>query len=500
MKMSREQLYRRLDQAAAGEWEALERLAGQSPWRQRYHIQPKAGLLNDPNGFSYFEGRYHLFYQWFPLGTQHGMKYWYHTASSDLVRWENLGIALAPDSIYDSHGVFSGSAIEKDGRLYLMFTGNTRTAEWIRQPYQCLAVMEPDGTISKRSTPVISDVPPGYTDHFRDPKVWQEGGRYYCVIGAQRTDKTGCAVLYHSSDMLEWHFAGEFATRLKNFGYMWECPDYFVLDGTGLLLFSPQGLEKEGDRFQNIYQSGYLTGPQAALGGRREWEHGEFQELDRGFDFYAPQTTLAPDGRRLMTAWMGLPDIDYPTDNQGWAHCLCLPRELSMREGKLIQRPARELVNLRGREFTHRLVVSQGSTAVQGFAGASYELLVQIREAGAERFGIAFRTGGGEKTEICYSRASGKVTLDRSRSGQRVAEDYGTRRSCRVNLQHGVLTLRLYVDISSSEIFVNEGQEVFTARIFPDRGSTGIQFFAEGGAAEFDACLWEIDSWGGSAK
>ncbi|ASA21228.1 glycoside hydrolase family 32 protein [Paenibacillus donghaensis] len=497
MKMSRERLYRRLEEADPGEWEALKQLVEQSPWRQRYHIQPVAGLLNDPNGFSYFEGRYHLFYQWFPLGTQHGMKYWYHTVSSDLVRWENRGIAIAPDSPYDSHGVFSGSAIEKDGRLYLMFTGNTRSAEWIRQPYQCLAYMEPDGTISKHSTPVISEVPPGYTDHFRDPKVWKTGDSYYCVIGAQRSDKTGCALLYRSPDLLEWHFEGEMGTRLKDFGYMWECPDYFEMDGSALLLISPQGLEPEDDRFQNIYQSGYLIGLPIGFDDSKGFHHGEFHELDRGFDFYAPQTTLSPDGRRILTAWMGLPDIDYPTDSQGWAHCLCLPRELHLAEGRLIQRPARELVNLRGFESRKQLVVSHNTVSVDGFTGTSYELLVHIREEGASSFGIEFRVGDGEKTVIAYDRASGKATLDRSLSGQSVAQEFGTKRSCLVPLQNGILTLRLFVDVSSVEVFVNDGQEVFTARIFPDPASTGIHFFAEGGSAAFDASKWDIHNWGG---
>lgn len=211
IKMDRKQLYRLIEEAEPGEREALERLVAHSPWRQQFHIQPEAGLLNDPNGFSYYGGEYHLFYQWFPLGTQHGMKYWYHTSSSDLVHWKNLGIGIAPGGQYDSHGVFSGSAIEKDGKLFLMYTGNTRTEDWIRLPYQCLAVMERDGTVIKLERPVIFDVAPGYTDHYRDPKVWKAAEGFYCVIGAQRTDHTGCVVLYSSPDLHNWRFEGSLA-------------------------------------------------------------------------------------------------------------------------------------------------------------------------------------------------------------------------------------------------------------------------------------------------
>ncbi|AKG35777.1 glycoside hydrolase family 32 protein [Paenibacillus durus] len=490
MKMSRAQLYRRIDQAEKGEWEALKQLAERSPWRQKFHIQPVAGLLNDPNGFAFFAGEYHLFYQWFPLGTGHGMKYWYHTSSSDLVHWKNRGIGIAPGGPFDSHGAFSGSAIEKDGKLYLMYTGNTRSPDWIRHPFQCMAVMEPDGVITKLEQPVILKVPRGFTDHFRDPKVWMEGGSYYCIIGAQRLDNTGSVVLYRSPDLIQWHFEGEIGTRLKSFGFMWECPDYFELDGTGILLFSPQGISPQGDRFRNIYQAGYLTGRPFNLADR-EFHHGEFRELDSGFDFYAPQTTQAPDGRRLLTAWMGLPEIDYPTDDHGWAHCLTLPRELTLKNGRLIQRPVRELVKLRGSKTEVRTVVNDESLSIAELAGTAYELLVDVRDGGANRFGIEFRAGRHERTVIYYDRTEGKLVLDRSLSGQSFALEYGTERKCPLELRDGTLTLHLFVDISSVEIFVNDGEETFTARIFPERESTGVNFFAEGGRVAFDAIKWD---------
>ncbi|GJM68664.1 hypothetical protein HMSSN036_08800 [Paenibacillus macerans] len=209
MKMTREEKYRLIAQAKPGELAELRHKVNRCVWRQSYHIQPPTGLLNDPNGFSYYQGEYHLFYQWFPLGTDHGMKYWYHTKSADLAAWDSAGIGIEPGGPYDSHGAYSGSAIEKDGRLYLLYTGNTRDEAWNRHPYQCLAWMNESGLISKLGQPVISSVPPGYTDHFRDPKVWKSGDGYYCVFGAQREGRTGAAVLYQSRDLLHWEFKGE---------------------------------------------------------------------------------------------------------------------------------------------------------------------------------------------------------------------------------------------------------------------------------------------------
>ncbi|PZT52986.1 glycoside hydrolase family 32 protein [Paenibacillus silvae] len=489
MKMTRAQLYRRIDQAEPGEIAKLEKQIAACPWRQGYHIQPVTGLLNDPNGFSYFEGYYHLFYQWFPLGTEHGMKYWYHTRSRNLVHWENIGIAIEPGSPYDSHGAYSGSAVEKDGRLNLIYTGNTRDENWIRHPYQCLAVMDEQHVVTKYEQPVIPEVPPGYTEHFRDPKVWLHGDTYYCVIGAQRTNETGCIVLYRSADLKHWQFLGEIITALPSFGYMWECPDYMELDGLGVLIFSPQGIQAAGDQFQNIYQSGYLLGEPLNL-ETRAFNHSPFQELDRGFDFYAPQTMHSPDGRRILVAWMGLPDLVYPTDDSGWAHCLTIPRELSVQGNKLIQRPVAEMEQLRrGKQgIEAKLALNDECKTVVNFYGITYELECEINLKGAEHAGIEFRASATEKTVIQYDCLQHKLILDRSQSGAALSEANGTIRQCA--LEADVIKLRMFVDSSSVELFVNDGQEVFTSRIFPSRDSIAIRFFAYGGSADFTAMKW----------
>lgn len=490
MKMNREQRYRRIEQAEPGEMDKLTALISACPWRQQYHIQPITGLLNDPNGFSYYEGHYHLFYQWFPLGTVHGMKYWYHTRSTDLVNWENVGIGISPGEQYDSHGAYSGSAIEKDGKLHLLYTGNSRDEEWIRHPYQCLAIMDESGSVVKTPLPVIDSVPSGYTEHYRDPKVWQDGELYYCVIGAQRTNETGCTVMYRSADLKHWEFLGEVETKLPNFGYMWECPDYMTMDKQGILIFSPQGIQPEGDLYNNIYQSGYLVGEPLDL-ETRVFNHGSFQELDRGFDFYAPQTMNAPDGRRILVGWMGLPDLEYPTDDSGWAHCLTIPRQLTLRDGKLIQQPISEMVKLRASETVQQLhvILDDESRSFAGFEGIAYELECEITDFDAERFGIEFRTNEDEKTVVQYDRLQQKLTLDRSLSGAPLELNNGNIRNCA--LSGDIIKIHMFVDTSSVEIFVNDGEEVFTSRIFPSRDSVGIRFFAHGGKAEFKASKWD---------
>jgi beta-fructofuranosidase len=485
-----ENKYRRLEDISQKEIDEVISRVDMCPWRQTYHIQPISGLLNDPNGFSFFNGEYHLFYQWHPLGPFHGLKYWYHTKSKDLVSWDNVGIGIRPDSYFDSHGAYSGSAIEHKGNLYLFYTGNSRDEQFVRHPYQCIAVMDQHGEIKKLEHPVIDKVPEGYTEHFRDPKVWKEGERFYAVIGAQRTDETGCSVLYSSPDLFEWDFEGEIGTQLSEFGYMWECPDYIEINDKGLLIFSPQGIEPEGeDEYQNIYQSGYVLGKLDLV--KKELRHGNFIELDRGFDFYAPQTMRDPKGRRLLVGWMGLPDIEYPTDQNGWAHCLTVPRELTIENNKLIQRPVPELQSLRKKEIKVVDSLNNQTKTYEGFSGTAYELFCELENIDASEFGIEFRAGEMEKTIIKYDSVQRKAILDRNLSGKMVGENYGTQRKCKVDAEK--IKFHLFVDSSSVEIFVNDGEEVFTSRIFPNSSSKEIRFFAKGGCAEFKAVKWDYE-------
>ncbi|MGG3987219.1 glycoside hydrolase family 32 protein [Bacillus smithii] len=485
-----EQRYRRIEEASAEELSELRAKVKGCKWRQTFHIQPETGLLNDPNGFSYFNGEYHLFYQWFPLGPVHGLKYWYHTKSKNLVHWENVGIGIAPTNEYDSHGCYSGSAIEHEGKLYLLYTGNSRDRNWIRHSYQCLAIMDQTGKIEKRKEPVIHHIPNGYTNHFRDPKVWKEGKTFFTVIGAQRENKTGCVVLYSSNDLINWKFEGEIKTNLGAFGYMWECPDYFELQGYGVLIFSPQGIEPYEDHYQNLYQSGYIIGEKLDV-ERLSLSHAPFQEIDRGFDFYAPQTMVDGNGRRILIGWMGMPEIEYPTDKSGWAHCLTLPRELTISDNKLIQKPVKELELLRKQQYEIKDVIDQEKKMYNGFIGTTFEMICDFENFDAKEFGVEFRVGDCEKTIIKYDSIQKKVILDRTFSGQPVAEEYGTVRKC--FLDAAKVKFHLFVDTSSVEIFINDGEEVFTSRIFPQEDSKGIRFFAEGGKVLLHTTKWDFE-------
>lgn len=448
-------------------------------WRQKYHIQGIVGLINDPNGFSQFKGKYHMFYQWNPLGTDHKNKTWAHSVSDDLLHWKRLKTALRPDTWYSKDGVYSGSAIVDNEKLYLFYTGNVKDSDGNRESYQCLAVSS-DGENFERWEPSIINQPNGYTRHIRDPKIWKKDGKFYAVIGIQSEDLEGKAVLYSSENIKDWKFEGEITGanhgKIKDFGFMWECPDYFQLkdEKTGeikdLLVFSPQGLEPEGDLYNNKYQTGYLF-------GKLDYEKPEFEilsdfvEIDRGHDFYAPQSMEDDKGRRLIVGWMGIPEEeDFPTVKNEWLHCLTLPRELKVIDGKLYQVPIKEMESIRGEkiEFSGKV-----TGEVKVGTGVTYELKAKFTDFNSD-FGLKLRTSKNSETVLKFDYNDKKFVLDRTKGEQ---PDKRLRKVYLGDISE--LELTVFVDNSSVEVFINGGQEVFSSRIFPEKDANGIIVFAD---------------------
>ncbi|EII2106410.1 sucrose-6-phosphate hydrolase [Staphylococcus pseudintermedius] len=486
---SREKRYRKYEEATHEKMELLTAKVNRSPFRQTYHIQPPTGLLNDPNGLIFFNGQYYIAHQWFPLGAVHGLKYWRLLTSNNLVQFEDRGVVLRPDQTFDSHGVYSGSAFSFDQKLYYMYTGNHRDNEWNRHSSQIVAEVQANGSVRKLLPPAIPAPPQGYTQHFRDPKVFEKDGKLYALLGAQRENETGCAVLYEAERPEgPWQFKGEIQTQLEDFGYMWECPDYFQIHGKDILLFCPQGIESEGDAYQNIYQSGYIMG--TLNFDTLEFDHGPFTELDHGFDFYAPQTMTDEAGRRVLIGWMGLPDTEYPTDDDGWAHCLTLPRTLTIEDGKLKQKPHMHLRKLRKNEEVALGYANKFIKQLHPYEGVQYELVVDILENEASAFELQLRASRNESTTIRYDATTRQVSLERFDSG---ALPYPVEGTMRVTQLHTDLKqLRIFVDTSSIEIFCNEGERVLTSRIFPKATSNKFKVVTDSGQIYLKMTKYDI--------
>ncbi|UOR11503.1 sucrose-6-phosphate hydrolase [Halobacillus amylolyticus] len=439
-------------------YQAIEKYEGvvrQDPYRQCFHLSPPVGLLNDPNGWIQWKGIYHLYFQWMPFHTGHGAKFWGHYSSRDLVNWTLEPIALTPSEWYDKNGCYSGSAITDQGKLKVFYTGNVKDENGNRETYQCSA--ESDNGVDFVKNGVEIYLPKGYTAHFRDPKVWKHEDHWYMVVGAQSADHYGCVVLFESADTKEWVFRGNLSHSTREefgyLGYMWECPDFFSLDGEEVLIFSPQGVEADGIDYNNLYQTGYVIGE---LDYRQaEYKHGRFVELDRGFEFYAPQTTCDDRGRRLLVGWLGGPDHNeksQPTHDYHWIHSMTIPRELRLEKGKLIQKPVEELSELRVKQWYDEQIVKSGVYEIERVSE------VHIEGESLEGFELTLFS----YMQLIYDQDTELLTLKRPDFAGGNLES----RSCR--LPQGLKQLQLFIDRSSVEIFINGGEEVFTSRMFAD--------------------------------
>ena len=265
------------------------------PYRQGYHFMAPTGWINDPNGLSFYNGEYHLFYQYNPYSGEWQSMHWGHAVSKDLVNWRHLPVALAPSEFYDNDdkgGCFSGSAVDDNGVLTLMYTGTVNEGETSIQT-QCIATSNDGINFEKyENNPVIAKYPKDGSMDFRDPKVWRENDAWYVVIGSSK-DNDGKALLYKSDDLRNWEYVGVLAESNGEFGYMWECPDFFKLDDKYVLIISPMGVENR----KVIYFVGdmdYNTG---------KFTYETEGEIDLGFDYYAPQTLLDDKNRRIMIGW-----------------------------------------------------------------------------------------------------------------------------------------------------------------------------------------------------
>ena len=446
-----EQRYRRIEDISQESIDAMVKLRKHDSGYPSYHIAPKFGLLNDPNGLCFFNGQHHLFYQWTPVGPVHGMKYWYHLSTKNFVHFEDHGIGLHPDQDYDSHGVYSGGALIENDNALLFFTGNKRDENWQRVSTQCFARMSADGKIEKHGVVIEND---HYTEHFRDPKVWKQGDDYLMVVGAQTHQKTGLMALYCSRDLMNWQHKGPIQTRYNNFGYMWECPDFFEIDNKSVMLFSPQGVSSDNPYdFKNIYSVAYILGDRLNLDTVELENHQDIAQPDYGFDFYAPQTYIDDKGRRILIAWIGLPDIDTPSNEQQWAGMLSLPRELKIQDGYLVQSALRELKALQGEAVVVDNVLELDTTS----------FMVEL-ETEMDEFEFTLANAAGDK--IVFSAMDAEFTLDRSKMSKVYAEEFGcVRKAPRLSTKQ---TIEVYVDKSVIEIFLNSSKHTMTSRFFID--------------------------------
>ena len=420
-------------------------------WRQSIHLEPRNGWLNDPNGLCYADGKYHVYFQYSPDSAKGaGRKCWGHFESSDdLKTWTYTGIVMEPDIPEDRSGVYSGCAVVKDGIIHIFYTGNVKLPgdyDYItagREANQIHVTTKDGRTFSSKKIILRNcDYPEYCSCHVRDPKVWIEDGKWKMVLGARTLEDKGCVLCYEAEDPEDWHYVKTLS--VDDFGYMWECPDQFDVDGKVFLGISPQGLEHEEYRHQNVYSSGYFK--------KNGDELSDFEEFDYGFDFYAPQTFIDKKGNRILIGWMGIGDIPYsnPTTELGWQHCLTLPRKLSVDpDGFIVQMPV-----INEELFGESEEIAEG-------VNAKALLTCDI----SARFDSAYKITIGD-AEISFDGEVLMLDLGKGASG------YG--RTVRKAKTGRINDLRIIADRSSLEIFAGGGRYVMSTRFYPSDAEVNI--------------------------
>ena len=485
-------------------------------YRPLFHFTAPRGWINDPNGLLYFEGEYHLFYQHIPPEQGWGsggrfLPHWGHAVSPDTLHWTHLPIALYPDhlgAIYsgsavvdhsDTSGFFAGKA-----GLVAIFTHHNARAAPLGTEVQSIASSTDRGrtwTLFAQN-PVIGN--PGVRD-FRDPKVlWHAPTRRWVMIVTYNTDRVR---FYISENLREWSLASEFGAGQGVHDGAWECPDLFELavdddprhtrwvlhlstyhgtptsERTGMQYFVG---DFDGTTFHN-------TNPASTV-----------LTTDYGRDNYAAITWGDPpaaDGRRLMIGWMSDWAYARMTPTAPWQGAMTLPRELRLRqcaEGiRLIQRPVAEMELLRGRHARWTAQpLSPAHSVWERDIGEALDIVAIFQLGSATECGIRAHSGEREHTTVGYDRGTATLFVDRTQSGPAdVSPAFSGRHAAPLAQVGETISMRLFIDRTSVEVFGNDGDSVVTSLIFPEGPQITLEFYATGGEARLvSADIFQIDA------
>ena len=463
-------------------------------WYPKFHIASNGGWINDPNGLSYYKGRWHVFYQLHPYGTQWGPMHWGHVSSADMLTWKREPVMFAPSLEQEKDGVFSGSAvIGDDGSLRFYYTGHRwanghdgTDGEWQVQMY---ATPDNDELTSATKHGMVVDCPRDEVDsHFRDPKVWKTGDTWYMTFGVCSAERRGQMWLYTSDDMVEWTFKRVLFQHPDPDVWMLECPDFFpIRDAEGnekwVIGFSAMGAKKHGFMNRNVNNAGYMIGT---------WEPGEefkpeteFRLWDCGHNFYAPQSFTDPNGRQIMYGWMSPFTQPIPMENDGWCGNLTLPREITLgADGDLHTAPVAEMEGLRADTFDHgeiTLDVNESKIISDDAEAVEIEMVIDLKHSTAERASLhVHETADGAFTNIAYDDQIGRVVIDRGAAAQG-DRGYRTAPLDATELAADELKLRVFIDRGCVEVYVNDGRQAMSSYSYPSEGDRAIKLVAESG-------------------
>lgn len=436
-------------------------------YRLNYHLMPPTGYMNDPNGLCQKDGIYHIYFQYSPFNSGWGEKLWGHYTTQDMITFKEMNPFLYGDNHYDRNGAYSGSAFVEEDTIHYFYTGNVKLTDkeydYINEGREqnTIHITSKDGIHTSKKELLLDnhDYPSDMSKHVRDPKIFKKGNYYYMVLGARTKDNKGCILLYRSDDLHHFTYYNRITTK-EDFGYMWECPDLFELDGKLILITCPQGVPQDGYHYANIYQTGYFIIDYDFE--RNTYELSSFEELDYGFDIYAPQSFMDQKGRRILYAWMGIPDAPYhnqPTVDYEWQHALTMPKVLSLKKNKIIQTPIEEMKQLR----KSPILTSIAEFKAVAPSEICFEMNIEFTQTNT--LDIKIR----EDVHLTYTNNMLTLSLKESGCG---------REQRQLELTH-LDSLTIFSDTSSLEIFINNGEKVMTSRVYSNDLKQKVEFITE---------------------
>jgi beta-fructofuranosidase len=443
-------------------------------WKLKYHIMPPTGWLNASNGICEFNNEHHIFYQYSPFGVKDGMNFIAHISSKDLMNWDDVSIQLYPCGNYDIDSVYSGSILVESGNMNIFYTSNDKQpgVQNIRHIISEDGIDFENQKIVLKSTDIISEASDEILESYNtildsfheitDPYVWKENEKYYMVIGGKTTSNNIELLLYKSKDLIKWNFLSNINIDKINDDILLRSPNIIKVDGKHILVLS---LYKKNNE---VYSTGYYVGELNL--NSYIYKNSGFSILDNGHDFYLPNVYKDSKGRNILIACMGSYEehnkYTDPTVYRGWKNALSIPREIKLYEEKVLQVPVDEIKILRKNKLEKEINLN-GIIIDENLKGEVYEMIVDTR--GIQGcFEIKLR----KEIDIIYNDINNEVNISLGNSG------YGRKdKSIKISKLDKV---HIFSDSSSIEIFINDGEEVFTSRVYPNKNDDLIMFKGNG--------------------
>lgn len=408
-------------------------------YRLKYHMMPPVGWMNDPNGLIYYKGKYHLYYQFNPYDTHTGKMCWGHLASEDLISYTDCGVALMHEG--ENERVFSGGAIQTEEGIAAYYTLHIENGE--DKTEEVYAGISSDGNEFRNIKKVFDNenLPENLSrTDFRDPCPVKIGDEYYVFIGGKDVARNSGVIIVlggKSPDKLDYKF---YLGPYYELGDMGECPSYFKINGKDVLVASGCHVHDRSNDFKNVNSSVFIVGNLDFEKGAMDIDF--IKEIDKGDTFYAPQFIRGID-EPIMIGWFEMWDKPYPTKDMGhgWVGAFTVPRKLEVKGGDIFQTPVESL---------NAYLYDPAEGEVPKCADISFEF-----------FGEGSLKIEGSNGKLIIGN-NGNIFLDTRFTNN----SYGSIR--RTNLSYGSCGVRVLLDVSGAEVFVDGGREVISSRIYID--------------------------------